>query len=479
MLRTRASLCWLFALPFLASVPSLAACGDDDEAAAQPGPAAGSAGSAGSAGAAAGSAGSAGAAAGSAGAAGSGGSDAGAALCKDVAAPCVGFPGGTTEQVISEAVVSALSGTTFVFGEGSFKFTNTLSVATEKVTIRGQGMDKTVLDFKGQLAGAEGLSVQEVPGFLIEDIHVRDTKGDGIKVTGSNGATFRRVRVEFTAEDATSRGAYGIYPVQCDNVLIEQCEAIGASDAGIYVGQSRTIIVRQNTARGNVAGIEIENCFNADVTENTATENVGGILVFDLPNLEQMGGHDVRVYKNQIKGNNTANFAPKGNIVASVPAGTGVFVMANRNVEIFDNDIVDNQTAALAVTSYAVALKEIADPNYYQWPKQVFVHDNRFVGNGKAADVKTAIGAVLSGEFPAPALIPELLIDGAKDPAATSDFPGNPLALCFKNNSGDGAGMMAAFVDLAFPDFGDKKSFDLAPYTCELPALAAVTLPAK
>ena len=40
---------------------------------------------------------------------------------------------------------------------------------------------------------------------------------------------------------------------------IEHCIAIGASDAGIYVGQSNNIIVRNCEVFQNVAGIEIEN----------------------------------------------------------------------------------------------------------------------------------------------------------------------------------------------------------------------------
>ena len=31
-----------------------------------------------------------------------------------------------------------------------------------------------------------------------------------------------------------------LYPVQCQNVLIENCSAMGASDAGLYVGQCKT-----------------------------------------------------------------------------------------------------------------------------------------------------------------------------------------------------------------------------------------------
>lgn len=451
---------------------ALAGCGDDDPAATA-GP------TAGAGGANAGGTNAGGSSAGTGGSNGGAGGSAPVDLCAGVAAPCVAFPAGTVEKTIAEAVVSAEPNTTFVFGAGSFAFTNTLSIAAAGVTIRGQGMDKTILDFKGQIAGAEGLSVQEVDGFTIEDIHVKDTKGDGVKVTGGKNVTFRRLEVEFTAENPTTRGAYGIYPVQCDNVLIEECLAIGASDAGIYVGQSRTIIVRKNTAKGNVAGIEIENCFNADVTENTSTENVGGILVFDLPGLPQLGGHDVRVYKNQIVGNNTPNFAPPGNIVGSVPAGTGVLVMANKNVEIFDNDIKNNQSAALAVASYGVSLKEIKDPNYYQWPQRVNVHDNRFADNGKAPDANTAIGGVLVTEFPPPGSVPDLIFDGADDPKATSEFPNNPLALCFRNNTTGTPPVAAAFVDLAFPKFGAQKSFDLTPYDCTLPPVTPVTLPAK
>ena len=64
-------------------------------------------------------------------------------------------------------------------------------------------------------------------------------------------------------------------------MLIDSCVAIGASDAGIYVGQSENIIVKNSIAEFNVAGIEIENSYYADVFNNYASNNTGGILVFD------------------------------------------------------------------------------------------------------------------------------------------------------------------------------------------------------
>ncbi len=123
------------------------------------------------------------------------------------------------------------------------------------------------------------------------------------------GLTVQGVRVEWTNGPATDNGAYGLYPVGCFDVLIENSVVIGASDAGIYVGQSEQIVVRNNLVQYNVAGIEIENSKYADVYLNRATHNTGGILVFDLPNLPKQGGRQTRVFMNYLDANDTPNFA--------------------------------------------------------------------------------------------------------------------------------------------------------------------------
>ena len=145
-----------------------------------------------------------------------------------------------------------------------------------------------------------------------------------------------------------TNGAYGVYPVESKNVLIDGVTVSGASDAGIYVGQSDNIIVRNSRAEYNVAGIEIENSTNADVHDNVATHNAGGILVFDLPDLPKIGGHSTRIFNNQIVENDTPNFAPPGNIVANVPTGSGVMLMANKNVHVFGNTFDKNADRARA-----------------------------------------------------------------------------------------------------------------------------------
>ena len=93
----------------------------------------------------------------------------------------------------------------------------------------------------------------------------------------SKAVTFRNIHCENT-------GLYGLYPVECVGVLVEDCSVTGISDAGIYIGQSKDIIVRRNVTYGNVTGIEIENSVNALVENNEVYNNAGGILVFLLPN---------------------------------------------------------------------------------------------------------------------------------------------------------------------------------------------------
>ncbi len=246
------------------------------------------------------------------------------------------------QEALMTQLLDARPGDIIEIPEGRFSFDRSLSLAVDGVTIRGKGMDKTILSFKDQIAGAEGLLVT-ASNFTAEDFAIEDTKGDALKVNEGENIVIRRVRTEWTGEPKTENGAYGIYPVQAKNVLLESNVAIGASDAGIYVGQSQNVIVRYNRAEKNVAGIEIENTFDADVYENVATDNTGGILVFNMPNLAQPGAR-TRVFNNQAIANNRKNFGHPGTPVATIPAGSGVVVNSNDQVEIFDNDIRDNKT---------------------------------------------------------------------------------------------------------------------------------------
>lgn len=180
------------------------------------------------------------------------------------------------------------------------------------VNLVGQGIDTTTLSFTGVSAQTNGIDVIG-DDFLVQDLTVLDAGKDGIRVEASVGVTFRRIRATWTNEGRSSNGAYGIYPVSSQNVLVEDSFAENASDAGLYVGQCRNVVVRRNRVTGNVAGLEIENTQYADVYENHAEDNTGGIVVFDLPG-NPIVGRDVRLRDNTIVRNNRRNFAPGGTV---------------------------------------------------------------------------------------------------------------------------------------------------------------------
>lgn len=299
---------------------------------------------------------------------------------------------------LQEALILAAPGDVIELGEGRFTLTDGLSLDVDGVTVRGAGMDKTVLDFTGQQGAGEGLLVTS-DNVTLQGFGIENPKGDGIKSKGADMIVYDSIRVEWTGGPKAENGAYGIYPVESTGVLVTGSKVSGASDAGIYVGQSRDITVRGNIVEFNVAGIEIENSRNALVMDNIATRNTGGLLVFDLPGLPVMNGGNVILRRNMVVHNDTPNFAPPGNIVASVRRGTGVLVMANDGVLIEENTLGLNSTAHIMVIAYP---QPFEDARYNPHARNVIVGRNDFRGGGDDPQLegKEQLLAAFGGALP-------------------------------------------------------------------------------
>ncbi|MBZ6377613.1 hypothetical protein B5C34_04030 [Pacificimonas flava] len=314
-------------------------------------------------------------------------------------------PGDDPYDALQTALIEAEPGDVVHIAAGTYALTDGLSLDVDDVTVRGDGPAATILSFKGQTGAGEGLLITS-DGVLVADFAVEDTRGDGIKTKGVDRFTADNVRVEWTNGPDAQNGAYGLYPVESTNILVQNSEVIACSDAGIYVGQSDNIVVRNNRVSYNVAGIEIENSTRADVYDNVAFHNTGGILVFDLPNLPKGDGHSTRLFRNVVVNNDTDNFAPEGNIVAEVPRGLGIMVMANRNVHIFDNVLDGNDSGQIMIVAYA---RPYEDTDYNPLPREVVVRDNVYGEGGGApafpggAELAAALGGA----------IPPILWDGA------------------------------------------------------------------
>ncbi len=353
-------------------------------------------------------------------------------------------------------LIEARNGDTIHLPEGRFTMPGSLSMEGKNdIVIVGAGMDKTILSFKSQATGAEGLKISNGRHIKLIDFTVQDAKGDCIKVQQVNGLVFKNIKAEWTGKPSSKNGGYALYPVQCQNILMDGCWAIGASDAGVYVGQSKNIIVRNCKAYHNVAGIEIENSSYADVYDNEAWENSGGILVFDLPDLPVKKGTQARVYNNNIHDNNHANFAPKGNIVAKVPLGTGMLLLAAQQVEVFNNNIIDNRTSGISVVSYFISENPIRDSLYDPYPHDVYIHDNSLQRKGERATGKGRMGKMYRFKLKFGKDVPLIVYDGIADEKNTTQV------ICLFNNKEE------TFANIDAGNSFKNISRDAQPYRCK------------
>lgn len=385
-------------------------------------------------------------------------------------------PGPDAQEKAQEALIMAEPGMILEFAEGTFEFTQSLSLEdVEGVTIRGQGPDKTILNFAKLVPGSGGEGIiAKSNGFTIESLAIEDTRADGIKTEGITGVTFRNLHIRWTRGPHEDNGAYGVYPVLCKDVLVEDCYVTDCADAGIYVGQSENVIVRRNKVERNVAGIEIENTIGADVYDNECTDNTGGLMVFSLPDLELKNGRQCRLFNNHVYANNHRNFAKEGNIVATIPPGTGVMIMANDDVHVFENTIEGNDTANVSIISYHATGREIKDAEYDPYPEGIYIYDNRIANGGQnpSGTIGDIIRALLGSETS------DILYDGIVNPERLVDGELPAQYGVFIRNNGD-----ATFVNLdlgtalAGGETEPQISRDLAPHDGELPPLPAIVVP--
>ncbi len=378
-------------------------------------------------------------------------------------------PSDNSQEEVQTALIELSSGDILTLSPGTFVFEDGLSLDVDEVIVRGSGINETILDFKNQMSGAQGLLVTS-DQVTLKDFAVTDAKGDAIKVIGAEGINMINLKTEWTGGPKTTNGAYGLYPVESTEVLIDGCVAIGASDAGIYVGQSKNIIVRNSVAQYNVAGIEIENSYYADVYDNLASHNTGGILVFDLPDLPQQGGRHVRVFRNKVIDNDTDNFAPEGNIVGEVPRGTGIIIQANSDVEVFDNDISGNGTVNVSIVTYS---NETQDENYYPHPRSIQIHGNRFGEGGFDPDIETGELAAILFELSG-GNMPDIFWDGVL-PTSQIIFGQPDEERLILSNNGDATFLTINPIKYLLPFF-DPVETDISEYEGEVRPLAEITI---
>ena len=370
------------------------------------------------------------------------------------------------QKNLQEQLILVEDGGTVEIPAGKYLLSKSLSLDSKKhVTLKGAGTQKTFLSFSGQTDGAEGILITNCNNITVEGFTIQDAKGDNLKLKHCDTVTIRNMNSTWTTGADTSNGNYGYYPVECKNVLMEYCEVSYCADAGVYIGQTTNVTIHHCYAHHNVAGIEIENCINSDIYKNRSEYNSGGILVFDLPKLFQANGRNAKVWDNDCINNNFQNFGKPGSIVAAIPPGSGMIIMATDSVDIFNNRITDNKTIGIATVSYFMTGKQLNDTTYGPYCTSIFIHDNIIKRKFSIPDLSTDLGKLLTATFKGPL---DIFVDGSADPKLRDKDGQLPEGkkICIRNNGDVKFGNLNAWKIHGREDLRNYKDNDITKFDC-------------
>jgi parallel beta-helix repeat protein len=290
-------------------------------------------------------------------------------------------PGGSLQAAVDAAgaggVVHVLAGT----------YAQSVSVTQPGVRIVGiTGADGAPVIIENPGGVRNGVDVRGAAhGFALVNVTVRGFDANGVFLSGIDDFLLSRVTAE-------SNGAYGLFPVRANGGVIEHSAASGHADAGLYVGQSSNVTMRNNRVFENVVGIEASNSSSIKLLHNEAWDNSNGILAVLLPGRQIRTAGDMTIAGNIIRDNNRPNFADPEDLVAAVPAGTGILVVGADRVLVEGNTVIGNAFIGIGVgSSMVLAALSGGDPTPFLElepdPEGVRVSRNTVTGNGTASPI--------------------------------------------------------------------------------------------
>ena len=293
---------------------------------------------------------------------------------------------------IQAAVKAATPGDIIEVHPGSYK--ETVYVDKSSITLTGVVVEGEwpTLDGEKELNDAFLYSGDNI---VIENFKIINYKGNGIMGQAGNNFVLRNNWI-------IDAGVYGIFPEFGKNGVIEHNIITGIADAAIYVGMSDNVDVIHNEVFGNVAGIEFENTRHGLAEGNYVYDNAGGILVFISQGLPIKTSEDTIIRNNFVVNNNHENFAIPGSVVAGVPSGTGVMLMAADDVVIENNIISGNDAYGIAIVDFENGAGGHTDLGAEPNSDRTVILDNIMHSNGNnpPSVVKAAMATQLSSKGP-------------------------------------------------------------------------------
>jgi len=283
-------------------------------------------------------------------------------------------PGGSIRAAISQAVpgdeIVVMPG---IYKEGAPGDLNALTVTIDEIALIGRSTPEhpVVLENAGgqsfgvwvspsNSTGPAAEANDETPpcgsdgslihGFAIRGFTLRGFQKHGLHLACVDGFNIS----QNVSED---NAVYGLFPVLSRNGLLSSNVVRGTElDAGIYVGQSDSVVIANNRAENNLIGLEVENSRNCAVLANELSDNTLGILVDVLPFLVKKTQETTLVAYNKVHDNNKVNTGVPGDITAVIPSGTGILLLGGHTATVTLNQVENNGFTGIAVASLCLGL---------------------------------------------------------------------------------------------------------------------------
>lgn len=233
-------------------------------------------------------------------------------------------------------------------------------VGKPSITLQGTGFDRDDVEIDAGFAKHVGVRADRSNRFIARNFTVEHAVEHGLYTIESDGYLYDNVAGRYSGE-------YQLFGFASDHGVIQNCEAVGGGDSGIYVGGAPSsgrinTIVQHCRIHHNVMGFSGTNANWVVLRGNDWYDNAVGIVVdaeSDHPNYPP--GY-VRMVGNRIWNNNFNVYSPKSNVkplgftrdVLHVPVGSGIVMASFSHSLIRGNWIWNNRTIGVGLSSLEV-----------------------------------------------------------------------------------------------------------------------------
>ncbi|MGA8846038.1 MAG: right-handed parallel beta-helix repeat-containing protein, partial [Nocardioides sp.] len=200
-----------------------------------------------------------------------------------------------------------------------------------------------------------GVFVDRADGFVLRNMTIRHAREHDIYILETDGYLLDRFKVFYA-------GAYGVLTFTADHGVMQNCDAAGHGDSGLYPGSGAAStadrykkfyptwrysqVVRSCDSHHNASGFSGTNSHATLVTRNNFYDNALGFTsdVFTAaghPGFPQRGN---TISKNNFYDNNFNPFVKTSDVepFIAAPVGTGLWLAGGNSNTVSDNHFYDN-----------------------------------------------------------------------------------------------------------------------------------------